>query len=153
MTSSEFLADQLRDLETLLRQDNGTAFLAHDPLHALEILASSPAGYFAVLLDKGDALRSPVPVAPMESRIALYVAQQKGFSASPAAPVLSLVQRCESLRSALLAKAWPKPATIGALQYISPFRTIVTLPDGMPLAAYEMNFSLTLDGIPSTADA
>lgn len=151
MTSSEFLAEQIRDLETFLRQDNGTAFLAHDPLHALEILASSPAGYFAVLLDKGDAWRGSGPIRLLQSRVGLYVAQQRGFAAAPGAAIVPLVARCETLRAGILAKAWPTSSTIGHCEYEG--RSIVTLPDGMPLAAYEMTFTLSLNGIPSTTDS
>jgi len=144
MNGSDFLAAVQADLEPFIEADKGSVFMAADPFHALEILAASPAAYFVVILDKGEETETNGPIQWLVPKVGLYVAQQKGFQANPGAHIIPLSQRCENARDRVLSKVHDPEESDKHPEYLG--KSLVTLPDGMPLAAYELNFSLRVSG-------
>lgn len=133
-----------KDLQEHLEPEGGQVFMARDPLNALEILAASPAAFFVVVLDKGVGRENVVsPLYMLRARVGIYVAQNRGLEVQASGNLLQLTERCESVRDRLLTLPLP-----GAADEVPTYdgRELVTLPDGMPLAAYEMNFSARLTG-------
>jgi hypothetical protein len=149
VNASEYLATLRAELDTALRAESGRVFLALDPLHALEILVSSPAAYFAVLLDKGEALYGSGAVRPLQVTAGIYVAQNRGLAADPGAAIVPLVARCEALRDRIMGIVFPENET--ASRYGG--RLPVSLPDGMPLAAYELTFTHLCSGKATSTEA
>ena len=144
MNGSDFIAAVEADLKPFIEADKGSVFMAADPFHALEILAASPASYFVVLLDKGEGVETQGPVQWLVPKVGLFVAQQKGFSANPGAHILPLSIRCEAVRDRVMSLEHDAAETDVHPAYLG--KGLVTLPDGMPLAAYELNFSLRVSG-------
>lgn len=143
MNPSEWYSLVEADLKSELA--NGPRiFRAMDPLHALEILAASPANYFLVLLDKGDVPEEHGPIEWIKARLGVYVAQNRGLSIDPAEVEEELTQRCETVRDTVLSKEYPEATTAVYTEYEG--RDTVVTPEGFPLAAYELNFSLRLAG-------
>ncbi|MDF3129279.1 hypothetical protein P0Y35_08735 [Kiritimatiellaeota bacterium B1221] len=141
---SGFLKVLYDDLKALVEPMPGRVFMARDPYHALELLVASPAAFFCVVLDKGDAPDQHGPVVWLNQQVGIFVAQNRGLEVDESKTLLSLTERCELVRDRVLSKVYPAATSEQHPKYQG--KNLVTLPDGMPLSAYELNFSLRLAG-------
>ncbi len=141
---AQFLKVLHEDLKGLVEPLAGRVLMARDPYHALELLVASPAAFFCVVLDKGDGPDQQGPVVWLNQQVGVFVAQNRGLEVDESKNLLSLTERCTLVHDRVMSKVYPGETTEKHPKYQG--KSLVTLPDGMPLSAYELNFSLRLAG-------
>lgn len=122
--------------------------IARDPYDVLELLTIGPAGMRLVLHWAGDDALGEQTEAPLATQALEVVlgynlglsAQQDSALIQPGAGRPALLQLVSDLRQAVLALEFPTEVTMSYLAYAG-CKPVVT-PEGIPLAAYRMAFTL-----------
>ena len=122
---------------------------ATDPWNAVELLCQGPQDFRLVLVYDGDQPRGEDPFSLLcEHRWDLYITMPLGLHADPAAVLTqgtprrpALLRMLDELRAFCLALRWPEELTDTLMRYGG--SESATLPDGLPLAAYKLRFTLT----------
>jgi hypothetical protein len=83
-------------------------------------------------------------VALLRANFSLYVWRARGLPAQAGDAVAALTLRCEMVRDLVHALRFDPAGSAGVPQYEN--RTPVSMPDGFPLNAYELNFFLRISG-------
>jgi hypothetical protein len=129
--------------------------LARDPFDVLEILAQGPQGFRVILHWAGEQEVGGQPQLPIvQHRIEAILSYNLGLTATPDLALLSkgpandrpaLLDLVEELRRRIASYNFPDGETDVFMAYVGcdPFVT----PDGVPLAAYKLTFTLTA-GLP-----
>lgn len=120
--------------------------VAGDVWHVLDVLSASPQGLIAVLYWSGDEDNGQEMGLCVQD-IRLVLSRNKGLGADPGSNLTgtatkeALFDLVDDLRAWMRGGAFPKDATSQVLDYkgTSPF----VMPEGAPLDAYEMRFSIT----------
>ena len=145
----QVLGGAYNDLQDFAAQNNGYVSIARDPWHVLELLVESPAGFRIVLHWAGDSELGGDPRLPLvTNNIEIIVSYNLGLTAVPDISLISaqasgrpaLLDLVDQVRERVLSQEWPADITYGIAQYQS--CEPVTLPDGMPLAAYRLRFGI-----------
>lgn len=151
-TPDTMLAELERDLSPWVRSQKGVLSLARDPYHFLELLAESPAGWRAVLhwdgeANPGDDGRTGVFAT---QKLSLGLTKNLGLTAKPDEALVkkalanpAFLRLVALVRERVRSYVWPDEVTSRYTLYTG--CDPVVLPDsGLPLAAYRLNFELSI---------
>jgi hypothetical protein len=127
---------------------SGTTSIARDPYNVFELVAANPRGYLLVLHWAGDKNISEVVIHPLLAhRLEVIISRNLGLPARPDAALVQtigtvppLFQSVDDLRNLLLGLQFPAESTGQFLEYAGT-GPLVT-PEGVPLAAYQLDFNL-----------
>jgi hypothetical protein len=145
-------ADILKPLHTALTpwvaEKKGVLSIAKDPYHVLELLAESPVGHRVILAFAGDTGMGDQPQIPLaKATIEVVLSYNLGLTAKPDEALItargdrpSLLALVHDVRMRVLGIRFPDEITDVHIAY-GGCEPVVT-PDGVPLAAYRMQFSL-----------
>lgn len=157
-TAPEQLLQYLHDdLVPFVREHKGLLSIAADPYNFLELLGEAPSGWRLVLHWAGDENQSAdTPAAFLRNEFHVGITCNLGLTAKPgeavmkkrpgnAPSLLKLVQLTRARVRSLVfgANTTGQPSYLGC--------DPVVLPDGTPLAAYRLRFSLISADEPVTA--
>lgn len=126
----------------------GEAFIGKDPVHVFSLLAETPAGFRAVIHFDRDTVETPDMPAPMSKQaVKVLVSTNVGLSIDPgsvltktnAAQRASLLSLLSNARKRVLSWRFPESVIHKGRLYYDGFEPI-EMPQGYPLAAYELNF-------------
>ena len=148
MRIDEIIENLRADFAPWVAKNRGVLTIAKDPWHALEILCNSPQGLQFVLGWGGDEPEGEQPQEPLGNNIIeLTVAYNLGLEADRDAALMknrenrpSLLKLVSDARARLLAYVYAADDEPQFMAYggTSP----VTLPEGMPLAAYRIRATI-----------
>ncbi len=150
-TPEKILQELRADLEPWARDHAGLVTLARDPYHFLELLAESPAGWRIVLHwdgedNTGDNAQAGAFCA---QRLSLGISANLGLTAkpnealvTPTASRAALLRLVADTRDRVRGYTWPDRTTSRYLLYRRALP--VVLPEGVPLAAYKLDFELII---------
>lgn len=145
------------DLALWVRGQKGLLSVASDPWNFLELLAESPAGWRCVLHWHGDNNETPdTPAAFLKNEFHLGVTCNLGLTATPGEQIAkkraggtpSLLSLVGLTRARLRSLVFPDGVAESSVTYLG--CVPVVLPDGTPLAAYRLRFSLMTADEPIT---
>lgn len=136
------------DLEAWVAAIKGRVDVAADELHALLILADSPGGVRLVLAWAGEENLSPVPeVFMVAQKVSVFVCASAGLSVAPGemahtatATRPALLDLVAQVRARMLSQKWDAETTAQLWEYKG--AEVARMPDGIPLRAYRLTFTL-----------
>lgn len=150
-TPEKLLLELRADLEPWAAARKGSISLATDPYHFLELLAESPAGWRIVLHWDGEDNTSDNAQAGAfcAQRLSLGITANLGLTAKPNESLVKKTASREALlrlvadtRDRVRGYVWPDVTTS---RYLLFRRALpVVLPEGVPLAAYKLDFELII---------
>jgi hypothetical protein len=144
----DLLLEAMRaDLASWATGENGTVHVAKDPLAVLTLLAETPSGFRVIIHLEGDANERPEMPAPVvKYSLKIQVSANMGLSASPDLAITqatanrpALLRLAGLVRKRVMSWRLPEASVHKGRVYYDGFGP-VTLPDGLPLAAYELDF-------------
>jgi len=151
VTTDKLTAAFCRVLKDWAKQQPGNMQVhrATDPWNAVELLCQGPTEYRAVVVYAGDeAAGTDMPFSLItEHRWDVYVTLPLGLHMDPASVLTqgtparpALLRMVDELKGFCLALRWPEDLTETLMKYGG--SEGATLPDGLPIAAYRLRFSL-----------
>jgi hypothetical protein len=152
VTTDKLTAAFTRALSEWARQQPGnmTVHRATDPWNAVELLCQGPTEFRAVVVYAGDdpaGTDSPFSLIS-DHRWDVYITMPLGLHADPASVLTkgtpsrpAMLRMLDELKAFCLALRWPEELTETLMKYGG--AEGATLPDGLPIAAYRLRFSLT----------
>jgi len=153
ITPAELLAIVHDGLKPLAEHWKGEISLATNPFEVIEMLAHAPGTPRIVILWEGEADATGGPGQSPQGGIVIHTVSliisanrglpfwQGGPLASIATDTPSILERLAELRTAALGIAFPGGSTRGRFFYLG--AESETTPEGLPLDAYRLRFSLT----------
>ena len=148
MRIDQIIDDLRKDFDGWVKERRGTLTVAKDPWHALEILCTGPQGIQFILGWGGDEPEGELPQDPLGNNvIELTVAYNLGMEADRDAALMknrddrpSLLKLVNDARARLLAYVF---AADEEPQFLAHAGTApVTLPEGLPLAAFRIRATI-----------
>jgi hypothetical protein len=152
VTTDKLTAAFTRVLAEWARQQPGnmTVHRATDPWNAVELLCQGPAEYRVVVVYAGDKpAGNDIPFSLVSDHTwDLYITMPLGLHADPASVLTkgspsrpAMLRMLDELKAFCLALRWPEELTETLMRYNG--SEGATLPDGLPIAAYKLGFTLT----------
>lgn len=152
--SVDVLLEAMRaDLDTWTKTQKGSCVVARDPLAVIEMLNESPSGWRMILSFDGDrpietrAIAIPEPYI-LESSIRVVVTCNPGLRLVRDGQLLkgdstrgSLLGILSIVRSRMLAYRWDTSKVNGGA-FVYTGTRLFSIPEFLPLAAFEMTFSI-----------
>ncbi len=135
------------DLDSWVSAQGGKCFTAKDPLDVLTLLAETPSGFRVILHLDGDRNQQPDMPAPVPLyTLKVQVSANMGLSSRADLAVSqatanrpALLRLVGLVRKRVMSWRLPEASVHKGRVYYDGFGP-VTLPDGLPLAAYEIDF-------------
>lgn len=146
------------DMAPFVKKQKGLLSVASDPYNFLELLAQAPSGWCCILHSHSDSnTTQEIPDAAfLANEIHVGVTCNLGLTATPGEQIAkkrpggapSLLELVGLTRDRMRSMVFPDGVTDGAFTYLG--RDPVVLPEGVPLAAYRLRFSLMTADAPIT---
>lgn len=155
-TPAQLLQNLHDDLTPFVRQQKGQLSVAGDPYHFLELMGEAPVGWRCVVHWAGDENQSQEgPAAFLRNEFHVGLTCNLGLTPKPGEAVMktrpnhgpSLLELVQLTRARVRSFSFGD-GTTGQPTYLG--CDPVVLPDGMPLAAYRLRFSLISSDEPVT---
>jgi hypothetical protein len=148
MRIDQIMESLRKDFDGWVKQQRGVLSVAQSPWHALDILCNGPQGLQFVLTYAGDEAEGDLPQEPLGNvAIELIVALNLGLEANRDAALMqnrenrpSLLKLVSDAKARLLAYVFAADEEPQFFAYGG--TTTVTMPEGMPLAAYKIRATI-----------
>jgi len=149
MRLDEILEALRADLEPWVKTKRGQLSIALDPWNVLELLVNGPQGFQVILHWGGDDATGDQPAEPLaDNTLEVIVGYNLGLNARPDLALVknlperpSLLKLVNDVRARVLSYVFPPDVTMQTPEYAG--CKPVTLPEGIPLAAYKFQVKLT----------
>jgi hypothetical protein len=161
LTIDQIVAQLKAGVDSYATGISGRTSIARDPFNVFELLKANTQGYLVILHWGGDeniAEDAPESVVLLRHKLEVIIGFSLGLTARPDAALIQTVgarpplfQQVDNLRQLLMGFTFPTDSgqTAGQLSYIGT-HPVVT-PDGVVMAAYQLNFGLR--AVPAQPDS
>lgn len=148
LTPADLLNTLRQHLAPWVAEHKGRLSLAKDPYHVIEILSEAPAGFRVILHWTGDEQLGDLPQQPLcTHQVDVILSFNLGLTAEPSAALVEarnnrppLYGLLNDLRRRVLGCNYAPDISAEYLMYRG--TEPVVMPEGLPLAAYRIQFSL-----------